>query len=94
MRLYRTKWNEVQKKDGFIMKEMLSTISPKVIRIMALLTALFFTMVYVLFIHPYSDSIYNEKLFSALAFLGILFIVAISYIIYSLIIAESTVENI
>lgn len=76
------------------MKEMLNTISPKVIRIMALLTTLFFTMVYVLYIYPNSPSIYNEKIFRTLAFTGMLFIVFVSYITHNLIVDDSMIENI
>lgn len=66
------------------MKDLQSSISPKVIWTIALLTALFVVASYILFVHLNSDLTYNDKIFRILALCELLLIIFISCSMYSL----------
>lgn len=71
------------------MKEMLSGIPAKFIRLATLLAALFFAILYVLFIYQNPTSIYNEWLFRMLALCELLLTLFMSYCIYKVVRGDS-----
>jgi|GEM_PF-919767 len=77
------------------MKEILSSVSPKIKYVLILSATLFFVflIVYASFIYPNSTT-YSDKIFRALAFSQMLLIVFISYSMYNLIKGDSALRGI
>lgn len=71
------------------MKEMLSSISVKFIHIVTLLAALFFAILYALFVYQNPTSIYNEWLFRTLALCELILTVFMGYCIYKVVRGDS-----